>query len=54
MTVSGEAAELGPRWALITGIVDYVEIQRSIIEAQDKDSHPSFCVMRLLLFTVYV
>ena len=42
MTVSGEAAELGPRWALITGIVDYVELQRSIIEAQDKDSHPSF------------
>lgn len=54
MAVSGEAAELGPRWALITGIVHYVEIQRSIIEVQDKDSHPSFvsCVYYYSRFIV--
>ena len=49
--VSGGAAELGPRCALITGNVHYIEIQRSIIKAQDKDSRAPL-VMWLSLFTV--
>ena len=49
--VSGGAAELGPRWALITGNVHYIEIQRSMIKAQDKDSQAPF-VRWSSLFTV--
>ena len=42
--ISGGAAELGPRWALITENVHYMEIQRSMIKAQDKDSQAPFVV----------
>ncbi len=49
--VSGGAAELGPRWALITGNVHFIEKQRSMIMAQDKDSHPPFARW-FSLFTV--
>ena len=49
--VSGGAAELGPRCALITGNVHYMEIQRSIMKTQDKDSQAPF-VTWSSLFTV--